>query len=236
LPEPHPYSLLFVLPQSDNMEVEMTSTLSLSEKAINAIKAKIQYGELNKDTIITENHICEELKISRTPVREALIQLVSDGILKKVPNKGYTVEEFDEKSKTDLYCVYSTLDALAAALSVANITDDDILKMCECVDKIDIALKYHNYTDYYTLQDMFHKIYTDKCDNQVLTSLLNELSASPVNRSYVSSGDSDKLFAALSEMNNEHRKIIDLFRERNAAKLESFLKNDHWVTKYPDLI
>jgi DNA-binding GntR family transcriptional regulator len=213
----------------------MTSTSSFREKAINSIKNKIQYGELTPNQIITEAMLCDELNISRTPVREALIQLVADGILKKVPNKGYTVEEFDAKSKTNLFCVYSTLDSLAATLAVNNITEKDILKMYECADKIDISLKYRNYSDYYKLQDQFHEIYINKCDNPILINLLNELSASPINRSYVSR-DSDKLFSVLSEANKEHREIIELFKEHKVIQLEDYLRHTHWATKYPDLI
>lgn len=213
----------------------MTATESLRDQVINTINTKIQYGELPPNEIITETQICKELNISRTPVREALIQLVADGVLKKVPRKGYIVEEFDSKSKLNLYAIYGVLDALAATLSLTNITEEDILKMHECVDKIDIALKYKNYSDYYNLQDEFHQIYRKKCDNPKLINMLNELSVGPVNRSYFSD-DIDKLFAALKENNDEHREIIELFKSKDVENLEKFLRVNHWETKYPDMI
>lgn len=215
----------------------MKSSASLREATINTIKSKIQYNELTPNEIITEAKLCEEIGISRTPVREALIQLVADGILKKVPNKGYTVERFDSKSKMNLFCVYSTLDALAATLAVDYMTEAELLKMCECVDKIEIALKYHNYSDYYKLQDQFHKVYINKCDNPMLISMLEDLSSSPVNRSYIDgNGNTEKLYDVLHEANNEHREIIELFRKKDKAALELFLRTNHWTTKYPDLI
>ena len=216
----------------------MTATASLRETALIAIKKKIQYGEWHSDMIMTEVVLCDELNISRTPVREALIQLVSDGIIRKVPHRGYAVVKFDQKSKLNLYVVYSYLDALAASLSANQLEPTDLLKMHECADKIDIALKYHNYADYYKLQDQFHKIYIDKCDNPVLMKLINDLSENPINRSY-SSEDADnteRLYEVLEEANREHREIIRMFEEKDTNRLVEFLRNTHWNTKYPDLI
>ncbi|SMB95126.1 DNA-binding transcriptional regulator, GntR family [Desulfonispora thiosulfatigenes DSM 11270] len=213
----------------------MDSKISFRDQIINNIKSKIQYNELKPNEIINETQICNFFNVSRTPVREALIHLVADGILEKIPRKGYKVLEIDTKSKLDLYTIIATLDALAASLSVDNLTEDDIIKMHECVDKIEIAIKYTKYSDYYTLQDQFHKIYINKCDNPILIKMLNDLSLSPLHRSYIST-DTDKLFATLKETNDEHRTIIKLFVEKDKEELEKYLRFDHWATKHPDMI
>ncbi len=213
----------------------MGITASLREKALLAIKEKIQFRELKPGTIFTEATICDELNMSRTPVREALIQLVADGVLRKVLHKGYEVVEFDTKSKMNFYTIYANLDALAAISALPNMEESDLLRMEEIADKIDIALKYRNYEEYYHLQDQFHMIYIDKCDNPQLVKLLGDFSHGHINRSYLSE-DIDKLFLVLKESNNEHREIIDLFRRKARPELENYLRYTHWITKYMDLI
>ena len=199
-----------------------TAATSLRDQIINAIKTKIQYSELQPNQIITETQICTDLNVSRTPVREALIHLVADGILNKVPRKGYAVHEVDSNSKLNLYSIIAVLDALAASLSINNLTEEDILKMHECIDKIDIALKYKKYSDYYYLQDQFHKVYIDRCENPMLIKMLSDLSSGPLHRSYISD-DTNKLFAVLKEVNNEHREILEFFKSKNVLDSQKFI-------------
>lgn len=213
----------------------MGITASLREKALNAIREKIQYGELKADEIFTEASICDALDMSRTPVREALIQLVADGVLRRVLHKGFSVVAFDSKSKLNFYTIYANLDALAAISAMENMTPEDLMKMSEIVDKIDIALKYKNYEDYYSLQDSFHKVYIEKSDNPLLVKLLSDFSHGHINRSYLGE-NKEKLFLVLTEANNEHREIVKLFEKKNKAELENYLRYTHWITKYLDLI
>ncbi|MCF8011096.1 MAG: GntR family transcriptional regulator [Clostridiales bacterium] len=213
----------------------MNSKKFLRDQIISKIKHKIQHHELKPNEVINEVQICNDLNVSRTPVREAFIHLVADGILEKIPSKGYKIQEIDYKSKLNLYNIIAVLDAFAATLAVDNITENDIVKMHECIDKIDIAIKYEKFSDYYTLQDQFHKIYVNKCNNPMLIKMLNDLSTGPLHRSYFST-DKDKMFSALKEANNEHRKIVELFKNKNKEELENFLRFTHWATKYPDLI
>ncbi|SHI42616.1 DNA-binding transcriptional regulator, GntR family [Dethiosulfatibacter aminovorans DSM 17477] len=213
----------------------MDTTLPLRDQAIKYILDKIQHNELKVDEIFTEQQICDEMGISRTPVREALIQLTSDNIISRIPRKGYTIVELEDAAKMNLYTIIATLDALAASLAVEYMTDEDFLKMEELCDKIDIAIKYKNFSDYYSLQDEFHRIYLNKCSNPKLVELVETLESGPVHRSYISD-DKERLFKALEESNAEHRTIIEMFKNKKTQELESFLRNVHWATKYPDMI
>lgn len=213
----------------------METSLPLRDQVIQSILNKIQHHELTVEDTFTEQQICDELGISRTPVREALIKLTSDKIIKRIPRKGYKIIELEDKAKINLYTILATLDALAATLAIDNMEEEDYLKMEEFCDKLDIAVKYKNYSDYYTLQDEFHNVYIDKCDYPMLVDMLKNLASGPVHRSYISD-DTERLFKALDELNEEHREIINLFRNKKTQELEKFLRNIHWATKYPDMI
>jgi len=64
------------------------STEPLRKLAKKQILQKIQTSKIASGDIITETQLCNEMNISRTPIREALIELVANGILEKVPRKG----------------------------------------------------------------------------------------------------------------------------------------------------
>jgi DNA-binding GntR family transcriptional regulator len=212
----------------------MSSKESLTDKVISKIKKDIQVNAITSEQIITENQLCEALNISRTPVREALIHLTADGLLKKIPRKGYAVQKIDTKTKLDTYTIFSSLESLAATLAVNYITQADISKMNECIDKIEISIKYKNCSDYYTLNDEFHNIYIRKCDNIPLMKMIDEMEAGPINRSYV--GDcSEKLLTAFKECNSEHNLLVRLFEDKDIEGINRFHVN-HWKTKYVDMI
>jgi len=211
------------------------STVSLRNDATKYIMERIHHGDILPGEILTETNVCDLLNISRTPAREALIELTANGVLEKVPRKGYRIKELDQKRKIDSYVVLGVLDALAAKLSMPNIEEKDILRMKEIIDLMDIAIKYKNYSSYVDLQEKFHHVYIDKCDNLQLVTMLADLKASIYRYTYYSD-NIDKLFELSQDMNDEHRQITELFEKRDAEGLEDFLINTHWITKHMDMI
>lgn len=207
----------------------------LREKVIKHLISQIKYGKILPGEIIKEVQLSTDLNVSRTPVREALIHLVADGILQKVPRKGYTPVKFNRQQKNNIYNIIGALDSLAATLALEHITEQDIRKMCEIADKLDIAIKYKNYEDYYSLQDEFHKVYINKCNNPPLIEMLDTIKSGPIQYTY-NSKDLDNLFIILAETNQQHREIIRLFESGDSSTLERYLKYTHWYTAHPNFI
>ena len=115
------------------MATEMSSLRGLATRQI---IREIQSGRFQPGTIVTEVQICEIVGLNRTPVREALIELVANGVIEKVPHKGYQVREFDEKSKIDVFEIIAVLDALAARLSIEKMTDEDFMRDLETIEDL----------------------------------------------------------------------------------------------------
>jgi DNA-binding GntR family transcriptional regulator len=107
--------------------------------------------------------------------------------------------------------------------------------MRECVEMIDVAIKYKNFHDYYHLQRKFHDIYRDKCNNEILRKNLNGLLDGFIPQVYGNVKDKI-LFKALAELNDGHRHMADLFEGRDADGLFSFLMNVHWKPVYPEIL
>lgn len=208
---------------------------SLKDHVYNYIAERVQNGTLLSNQKLSESSICEKLEVSRTPVREALIQLASENYLEYLPRRGFVVKEMDTKKKLDVFQLIGTMDALAARLSAEHLLNEDISKMEDLADRIDTSIKERNYSDYQIHQNDFHKVYIDKCDNETLIELLRTLQNSFVRQTYLSDNKS-KLFAVLEQMNKEHRQMIQMFKEKDHDGLEQFLKNVHWKISYTDMI
>ncbi|MEE3362467.1 MAG: GntR family transcriptional regulator [Anaerovoracaceae bacterium] len=208
---------------------------SLREKVFAEIMENIRSGKIKENTIITENSICEETGISRTPVREALLSLRAHGVLEKVPNRGYRVNPMGEKEKNDIYEVLAVLDGLAARLATDKLTEEDYLKMSELIDLMDISIKYRNFKNYQAQQEAFHNVYIERSGNRPLKRELDNIKNSVPHYTYYSE-DEDKLFRICGFMNDEHREILRLLKEKDADKVVQYLVDTHWSTKYEDAI
>ncbi len=199
-------------------------------KVLREILRMIDSGEAASGKIISEAQLCKELGLSRTPVREALIEATANGILKKVPNKGYQMYEQDENTQWEKFLIISVLDALAAKLAIANMTDKDYAKMEEYIDMMDVAIRHHNYAVYRDFQQDFHDIYIQKCGNKTLIDEIDHMKYSIARYTYYLDNQED-LFALFNEANNEHREMLRLFRQEDAQGLERLLIDVHWAQK-----
>lgn len=90
------------------------SSGSLRERAYNHIQRGIASGELLPDTSISEVLLAKQLKMSRTPVREAINQLVAEGLLEQTPNRGTLVVRLKRQDVIELYELREALEVYAA--------------------------------------------------------------------------------------------------------------------------
>jgi len=91
----------------------MNKILTMKQQVYDIIKSRIADGTYVHGQHLQEIEIAQELSVSRTPVREVIKQLVSEGILIDVPNKGACIKQFTEKEMTDIYAVKMLLECYA---------------------------------------------------------------------------------------------------------------------------
>ena len=169
--------------------------------------------------------ICKELNVSRTPVREALIQLASEGVLESLPRRGFVVREIDVKTSRDLYQIIGPLDALAAESALPYLGTKEFKKMKRLIEDIDEAIEENDFNRYYQLQLYFHDVYIDLCRNTELIHLLKRLRKIFIKQGFESD---DRLVKILYETNDEHKKLLELFTAKDVDSLKEYLVKVHW--------
>lgn len=209
---------------------------TLKDHVYEYISEMINNGTLSPNEKINEKEISNKLDISRTPVREALIQLVNEGYLEKKPRRGFIVKEINEKTVKEVYQIIGILEGLAANLAINNLDEEDFKEMNKLVEKMDIAIKYEDYREYYELQTNFHKIYIKDSGNKKLGEILESLKKLFIKKTYYHEEDNDSMIKkALKETNEEHKEIINLFQEKDMEEIKNYLKDVHWNNKYAKL-
>jgi DNA-binding GntR family transcriptional regulator len=103
--------------------------LSLKEMAVNSIKYAIIEGQLKPDTIYSDQNLAATLGISKTPVREALIELASKELLVHVPRKGFKIRVLSKRDVKKLWDYRMTLELSIVSMVVPSITDEGVKKL-----------------------------------------------------------------------------------------------------------
>lgn len=202
---------------------------TLKDHVYDYIAEKILLGELSPNEKINENIICNELSVSRTPVREALIELSCGGILENVPRKGFVVKTLTLKEISELYTVIGLLEGQAAELSCPKLTNRDIKDMQFYIDSMEIAIEGENYEMYHKQQVTFHQKLVEKCDNDILISTIAQLKNKILKKSY----DDEihiEIKKILLDTNQEHQHILDLLSQGKGHETNEYLRDVHWRT------
>jgi len=110
---------------------------SMRERAYFLIQQKIVSGELMAGAAISEVSLAKELNSSRTPIREAIGQLVSEGVLEQIPNRGTIVTQFDRQDILELYELREALEVYAVEkVSQREIDSSDRQRLYGFVDEV----------------------------------------------------------------------------------------------------
>lgn len=200
---------------------------SLKDHVYDYIADQILKNNLLPDEKINENKICQELSISRTPVREALIQLASEGVLENVPRRGFVLKTLSSGEVEELYEVVGLLDGYSAELACPRLSEKIIKDMEFYTESMDLAISSGNYEMYYKQQEAFHRMYLMECGNKTLIDSLLKLKNKFMTKNYnLSLIDDEK--SVLYETNNEHKEVLRLFKEQKKEELGRYIKDVHW--------
>ncbi len=202
--------------------------MSLKDHVYHYISEKINDGSLLPETKINEKMIIDDLNISRTPVREALIQLAAQGYLENIPRRGFIVKQVDRQKAREVYGLLGVLDGYAATLAAEVMTPEDIQTLRDVYERMETALVTDDIKAYYAFQNEFHNVYIEKSGNQELIKEIQLLKKIFIRQTYTTEDGDASLKKVLKTTNEDHKIIIDLFEKKQGAKLEQYLRNHHW--------
>src|SRR5919202_3288251 len=98
---------------------------SLHERLVGALRDLIIEGELEAGARVPERLLCERFGVSRTPLREALKALASEGLVELLPNRGARVTRLTPEDVEDMFQVMGALEALSGTLACGRITEPE---------------------------------------------------------------------------------------------------------------
>src|SRR3954469_20008540 len=124
--------------------VQERRDMSLAQKAYDHLQEGVLSGRLRSGTVISEQALARELGISRTPVGEAIRQLVREGLVEQVPRYGTIVRSIDRRELIDLYEMREAIESYAAAKAAELVSDaalDRLQQFCDVMENIERDLR-----------------------------------------------------------------------------------------------
>lgn len=208
----------------------MKTYLKLKDHVYKYIADEILKGNLTPSQRISENEISQVLEVSRTPVREALIQLSCEGILESIPRKGFIVRTLEPEGVRELYSVLGALDGFAARLACPFLSESDYRNMKFHIGSMDLAIEDYNFEMYHSQQEAFHQVYISACRNSTLIHQLQALKNRLIYKSYYLP-KKESLYVILKDTNKEHLELLEILKKKDGKAAEHYLREVHW---HPD--
>jgi len=115
---------------------EENNLLSIREHAYNYLKEMILEGELKAGDRLIERELAGKLGISRTPIREALFRLESQGFVKTVPRKGVVVSNISENEVIEVFTILASLEVLAVKLAAGRMDKETQLELDQKIKEL----------------------------------------------------------------------------------------------------
>ncbi len=188
---------------------------SLSERAYQRLRGAIGSGELNSGQRLMEIEVAEWLNMSRTPVRDALRRLESEGMLAVEPRMGLVVASISRQAMLELYVMREVLEGTAARLCARHASDFEIMELEDLVKRE--ARLEGNYEALATHNQLFHDAIRRGAHNRYL-----EKSLAAVNDSMCLLGPSQMLLPERAELARaEHAELVKYIKSRDGDAAEA---------------
>jgi DNA-binding GntR family transcriptional regulator len=203
---------------------------SLHQEVTQRIREMIRTGVLRKGDRISEKELCRTMGISRTPLREALRMLSSEGLIDLIPHRGAYVAQPSMLDIREMFEVMAILEGTCARVAVERMTDNDLRKLENLHRKLEKFFEDKDHEKYMEVNHKLHSLLQEMTGNKVLNDLINSLRQKILLYRYRQIYQPDRFEASI----REHRGLLDAFRRKDPVAAENLMKQ-HLVNQCESL-
>jgi DNA-binding GntR family transcriptional regulator len=194
------------------------SAAGLGEIAYNGLLEGIRRGDFRPGEPIREQHVTEWLKISRTPVRDAMRRLEAEGYLVHERHRGAVVANLDDQAVTELYALREVLEGAAAAMAARHASDFEVRQLEQLIDESarkkdpEVLIEYQR-----RITDLIHQA----ARNRYLIKTMRKLRETLFLLGSVVTVMPNRPATLL----REHREILAAIKKRDSRRAEKAMRN-----------
>lgn len=194
------------------------------DQVIDYVYNLILKGELNPGDQVKESHLSVEMGISRAPIREALKELIADGIIEYRPQVGNFVYKLSPKEIVDAYTTRGVLEGFAVQESHLLFTEDEVDELETMAEVMEMYAVKGNNKKVTDIGGEFHDMLVERNQNTQLNRFSRGLSLKLHILFYKHWG---KLYSP-TEIKDRHMEIVDSIKQKNPGLIENVIR-DHYI-------
>jgi DNA-binding GntR family transcriptional regulator len=198
----------------------------LHAAVVDRLRDMIVQGDLAPGAKLNERVLGAALGTSRTPLREALKYLASEGLVGLLPNRGAIVAPLDRDRVKQMLAVMGALEALAGELACRNASDADINEIRALHFQMLAHHARRELAEYFRLNQQIHLKIVDAGGNAPLAEVYRSLNAHVRRARYMANLSHERWDKAV----REHEEILDALSRRDGVTLQRMLR-DHLANK-----
>lgn len=185
---------------------------ALYEEVAELLRQRIYAHELAPGAWIDEQALADRFGISRTPMREALKVLASEGLVRLEPRRGCYVAELSEQDLDDIFPVMALLEGRVAFEAASRMSEADLARLAELHDRLEQHAAANDADRFFEVNQAFHHALQEIAGNRWLKQMIDD--ARRVIK--LTRRDSLRLDGRLRQSLAEHRAILKALKARDA--------------------
>ena len=183
------------------------------------LRQRIVEGHIAPGTKLNERELSEVLKVSRTPLREAIKMLAAEGLVELLPNRGAVAAQLSEQDISDTFEVIAGLEGQAGELAAQRIGEDELAEIRALHYEMLAAFTRRDLPTYYRINAQIHTRINSAAGNRVLTQTWATVNARLQALRFRSNFDEEKWKRAVKE----HDQMVELLAARDGPALRILL-------------
>ena len=197
---------------------------SLREQVYDHLRHLLSRGEIQPGAFINQDELAGRLGVSRTPLRDALLQLEAEGFVAILPRRGVRVQALTMEDVRHMYEVVGALEGAAVLSAFPSLGEAQLASLRRLNAEMKDALMADDFERYYDRNLAFHDVFLDRCGNEQLVRIVRRLKQRlydwPRRRGFVKEWELASL--------EEHAAFARLVAKSDATGAADHLRDVHW--------
>jgi DNA-binding GntR family transcriptional regulator len=200
--------------------------LALHDQVVARLRTLLVEGQIAPGAKLNERELCDLLRVSRTPLREAIKLLAAEGLVDLLPNRGAVAVKLTEADILNTFEVLAGLEAMSGEFAAERITDKELAEIRAMHFEMLAAFTRRDLSNYYRLNALIHAGINDAAKNPVLTNTYKSINARVQSLRFRTNQNEAKWKRAMQE----HEVMVRALEAHDAAAMRKVLV-EHLVNK-----
>lgn len=200
---------------------------SLKEQVYEYLREQMRSGEIKPGSAIDMEETSAKLGVSKTPLRDALLQLEMEGFVTILPRRRVVVNVLTIKDIKDYYEIIGALESTALLLAFDKLGEVEVRELQALNDGMRQAIEADDFDRYYERNLLFHDVFLRRCGNDHLIRVVNTLKKRlydfPRRKGFVKAWEQASV--------GEHQELIDDIRGGRKQPAANHVRDTHWNFK-----